>query len=50
MPDVKDTAGDPVLIRQISCSVVVIPRQVIDDQRDISVYGALRNVSGVFCR
>jgi outer membrane receptor for monomeric catechols len=29
---------------------VVLPRQVIDDQQDISVCGALRNVSGVFCR
>jgi outer membrane receptor for monomeric catechols len=50
VPDVKDTAGNPVPIMQISGSVVVVPLQVIDDQQDISVCGALRNVSGVFCR
>jgi iron complex outermembrane receptor protein len=50
VPDVNDAAGNPVPIREIPGSVVVVPRQVIDDQQDISVCGALRNVSGVFCR
>jgi outer membrane receptor for ferric coprogen and ferric-rhodotorulic acid len=50
VPDVKDAAGNPVPIMQIPGSVVVVPRQVIDDQQDIGVCGALRNVSGVFCR
>ncbi len=50
VPDVKDAAGNSVPIMQIPGSVVVVPRQVIDDQQDISVCGALRNVSGVFCR
>jgi outer membrane receptor for monomeric catechols len=45
-----DAAGNPVPIMQIPGSVVVVPRQVIDDQQDISVCGALRNVSGVFRR
>jgi outer membrane receptor for monomeric catechols len=48
--DVTDSAGNRVPIMQIPGSVVVIPRQVIDDQQDITVCGALRNVSGVFCR
>jgi outer membrane receptor for monomeric catechols len=35
---------------QVPGSVVVVPRQVMDDQQDITVCGALRNVSGVSCR
>lgn len=50
VPYVMDAAGNPVPIMQIPGSVVVVPRQVIDDQQDISVCGALRNVSGVFRR
>lgn len=44
---VKDAAGNPVPIMRIPGSVVVVPQQVIDDQLDISVCSALRNVSGV---
>lgn len=50
VPNITDAAGNPVPIMQIPGSVVVVPRQVMDDQQDISVCGALRNVSGVFCR
>lgn len=49
VPYVTDTGGAHVPIMQLPGSVVVIPRQVIEDQQDITVCGALRNVSGVFC-
>lgn len=50
VPYVKDAAGNHVPIMQVPGSVVVVPRQVMDDQQDITVCGALRNVSAVFCR
>ncbi len=50
VPRVTDWGGNPRPIMQVPGSVVVIPRQVIDDQQDFTVCGALRNVSGVSCR
>lgn len=50
VPNVTDAAGNSVPIMQVPGSVVVVPRQVIDDQQDTTVCGALRNVSGVTCR
>ena len=50
VPHVTDAAGRSVPIMQIPGSIIVVPRQVIDDQQDITICGALRNVSGVFCR
>lgn len=50
VPYVTDKAGNKVPIMEVPGSVVVVPRQVMDDQHDTSVCGALRNVSGVFCR
>jgi outer membrane receptor for ferric coprogen and ferric-rhodotorulic acid len=50
VPDMTDAGGNRVPIMQVPASVVVVPRQVMDDQQDISVCSALRNVSGVFCR
>ena len=50
VPYVRDASGTRVPIMQIPGSVVVIPQQVIQDQQDITVCGALRNVSGVSCR
>jgi outer membrane receptor for monomeric catechols len=35
---------------QIPGSVTVLRRQVIDDQQDITICGALGNVGGVTCR
>lgn len=49
-PNIADPAGNTVPVIQNPGSAVVIPRQVIDDQQDITVCGALRNVSGVSCR
>jgi iron complex outermembrane receptor protein len=50
VPNVTDAAGNSVPVMQVPGSVVVVPRQVMDDQQDITVCGALRNVSGVSCR
>jgi outer membrane receptor protein involved in Fe transport len=50
VPYVTDAAGRPVPIMQIPGSITVVPRQVIDDQQDITICGALRNISSVFCR
>lgn len=50
VPYVTDAAGKPVPIMQIPSSVTVIPQQVMQDQQNITVCDALRNVSGVFCR
>ena len=50
VPYVTGAAGRPVPIMQIPGSVTVVPREVIDDQQDITICGALRNVSGVLCR
>ena len=50
VPYVTDVAGTRLPILKIPGSVAVVPQQVIQDQQDITVCGALRNVSGVFCR
>ncbi len=50
VPYVMDAAGRPVPIMQIPSSVTVIPQQLMQDQQDITMCEALRNVSGVFCR
>ena len=50
VPYVMDAAGNHVLIMQIPSSVTVIPQQLMQDQQDITMCEALRNVSGVFCR
>ncbi|WGJ13136.1 hypothetical protein QEV83_10400 [Methylocapsa sp. D3K7] len=50
VPYVKDASGTPVPIMQIPSSVVVVPQQVIQDQQDTTICGALQNVSGVSCR
>jgi outer membrane receptor for ferric coprogen and ferric-rhodotorulic acid len=47
---VTDAAGRRVPIMQIPSSVTVIPQQLMQDQQDITMCEALRNVSGVFCR
>lgn len=49
-PYLTDSFGKRTPIMQIPGSAVVIPQPVIQDQQDISLCGALRNVSGVFCR
>jgi outer membrane receptor for ferric coprogen and ferric-rhodotorulic acid len=50
VPYVMDAAGNRVPIMQIPSSVTVIPQQLMQDQQDITMCDALRNVSGVFCR
>ncbi len=50
VPYVTDAAGKRVPIMQIPSSVTVIPQQLMQDQQDITMCDALRNVSGVFCR
>jgi len=50
VPYVLESSGTRAPIMQIPGSVVVVPRQVMDDQQDISICGAVRNVSGVMCR
>ncbi|MGO9722776.1 MAG: TonB-dependent receptor plug domain-containing protein [Methylocella sp.] len=50
VPYVMDAAGNRVPIMQIPSSVTVIPQQLMQDQQDITMCEALRNVSGVFCR
>lgn len=50
VPYVRDASGAQVPIMQIPGSVVVISHQVIQDQQDITVCDALRNVSGISCR
>jgi outer membrane receptor for monomeric catechols len=50
VPYVKDASGTLVPIMQIPGSVDVVPQQVIQDQQDITMCGALRNASGVSCR
>lgn len=50
VPYLTDSFGHRTPIMQIPGSAVVVPQQVIQDQQDISLCGALRNVSGVFCR
>jgi outer membrane receptor for monomeric catechols len=50
VPNITDSAGNSVPIMLIPGSATVIPRQVIDDQQDITICGALRNVSSVTCR
>ena len=50
VPYVTDAAGNRVPIMQIPSSVTVIPQQLMQDQQDITMCDALRNVSGVFCR
>ncbi|HUB63240.1 MAG TPA: TonB-dependent receptor plug domain-containing protein [Methylocella sp.] len=50
VPYVTDAAGRRVPIMQIPSSVTVIPQQLMQDQQDITMCDALRNVSGVFCR
>lgn len=50
VPYLTDSFGKRTSIMQIPGSAVVVPQQVIQDQQDISLCGALRNVSGVFCR
>ncbi|HET6378429.1 MAG TPA: hypothetical protein VFG05_09020 [Methylocella sp.] len=50
VPYLTDSFGKRTPIMQIPGSAVVVPQQVIQDQQDISLCGALRNVSGVFCR
>ncbi|MGO9722176.1 MAG: TonB-dependent receptor plug domain-containing protein [Methylocella sp.] len=50
VPYVMDAAGNRMPIMQIPSSVTVIPQQLMQDQQDITMCDALRNVSGVFCR
>jgi outer membrane receptor for ferric coprogen and ferric-rhodotorulic acid len=50
VPYAQDAGGRRVPIMQIPGSVTIVPRQVIDDQQDTTICGALRNVSGVMCR
>ena len=50
VPYVTDAAGRRVPIMQIPSSVTVIPQQLMQDQQNITICDALRNVSGVFCR
>jgi outer membrane receptor for monomeric catechols len=50
VPYLTDSFGNRTPIMEIPGSAVVVPQQVIQDQQDISLCGALRNVSGVFCR
>lgn len=50
VPNVTDPVGNKVPIMQIPGSAVVVPRKVMDDQQNITVCDALRNVSGVSCR
>jgi outer membrane receptor for monomeric catechols len=50
VPYVTDAAGKPVPVIQMPSSITVIPQQLMQDQQDITVCDALRNVSGVFCR
>ncbi len=50
VPYLMDAAGRPVPIMQIPSSVTVIPQQLMQDQQDITMCDALRNVSGVLCR
>lgn len=49
-PYVTDAAGNRTPVLQTPGSVVVVPQQVIQDQQDTTLCGALRNVSGVSCR
>ncbi len=50
VPYVMDAAGNHVLNMRIPSSVTVIPQRLMQDQQDITMCEALRNVSGVFCR
>ncbi len=50
VPYVTNAAGRRVPIMQIPSSVTVIPQQLMQDQQDITMCEALRNISGVFCR
>jgi len=49
VPYVTDAAGNRTPVMQTPGGVVV-PQQVIQDQHDTTLCGALRNVSGVSCR
>jgi len=47
VPYVTGPGGQRIPVMQVPGSVTVVPRQLMDDQQDITLCQALRNVSGV---